>query len=472
MARLLHVSDTHLGYRQYHLDERLDDFAKAFSEVISAAIDNNVDAIVHSGDLFHTSRPGITPLQTVFTELQRLQNEDIPFLLIVGNHERTHNRNWVELLEEVGLATRLDHDGTQIADTTLYGQDFVPPGQRDRLEYEFDKPTTESAILVSHGLFTPFGHGDWDSREILSKSRVNFDLMLVGDDHVPHRAVISGGSESTESSDDTDQVDIGNPESRPSIEQEVPISYAGSTERTKADQRLPRSYSIVTVPSDGEINPEEHIDRRLLENTRRFVYADVEVRPGDGLDVVRDAVREQVDGTLDGAVLKVTIDAAEDADSGGEKTPTMDPDGDTEGAVHERIPEGPIVNLGNELGALITRVGDRRSLSQDEREHDPVEFADIDAAVEKRRQYMTVTKPADKLLEMALDLEQVPENTIADTAEETVEELLDELDVSAFHINEQSASGRETTASPDDDMDTSDGVTPDHAAELIDESAQ
>jgi DNA repair exonuclease SbcCD nuclease subunit len=93
MAHLLHTSDTHLRFRQYHLDDRRQGFADAFSEVITSAIEHDVDAVVHAGNLFHTSRPGITPLQTVLTELQRLQRADIPFLLIVGNHERTHDRN-------------------------------------------------------------------------------------------------------------------------------------------------------------------------------------------------------------------------------------------------------------------------------------------------------------------------------------------------------------------------------------------
>lgn len=54
MVRLLHTSDTHLGYRQYHLDERRRDFAEAFAEVVSAGIQQDVDAVVHAGDLFHT----------------------------------------------------------------------------------------------------------------------------------------------------------------------------------------------------------------------------------------------------------------------------------------------------------------------------------------------------------------------------------------------------------------------------------
>lgn len=438
MARLLHTSDTHLGYRQYHLDERLRDFADAFSEVVTAAIDHDVDAVVHAGDLFHTSRPGITPLQTVLTELQRLQRADIPFLLIVGNHERTHGRNWVELLEEIGLATRLDYKGTEIADTTLYGQDHVPLGQRDRLDYQFEPPETQSAVLVGHGLFTPFGHGDWDSREILSRSPVAFDLMLVGDDHVPHHAFVGGRSSGTDDqSDPVDQIADESSEPRPSIDRKIPISYAGSTERTKADQRNARSYSLVTVPADGEVDPDEHIERHDIQSARPFVYVDIELQPGDGLEVVQEAIRDHVDSPLDGAVLKVTLTAAEKSDSANDETNSVDEGSDVEAAVHERIPEGPIENLGTELGALITRVGDRRSFFEDDREYEAVEFADIDAAVEERRRHMEVSEPADQLLEMALSPDQTPDTQVADAAQETVTDLLGEMPTSAFHIGEE-----------------------------------
>lgn len=467
MAQILHTSDTHLGYRQYHLDERRQDFADAFTEVISAAIDNEVDAVVHAGDLFHTSRPGITPLQTVLTQLQRLQKAEIPFLLIVGNHERTHDRNWVELLDEVGLATRLDAKGVQIADTTVYGLDYVPVGQRDRLDYQFAPSKSDSAVLVGHGLFTPFGHADWDSEQILANSPVEFDLMLVGDDHTAAYAFIGGAAFNTgeneeqvsyDSEDHTE--DVTNTHSG---HKKIPISYAGSTERTKADQRQPRTYSLVTVPANGEIDPEEHIDRREIQSAREFVYVDVPLQRGEGLDMVQQTIREEVDN-LDGAVLKVTLMAAE------EDTPQLTDKGDeyaedreNEPATHERIPEGPIENLGAELGALITRVSDRRELLEDDREYQTVEFADIDAAVRERRRDITISEPADKLLDMALNTDRFTDSGMADTAEEAVTEFLEDHLPEDFHADDEDDSFETETATsksrsdlPDEDTDDED----------------
>lgn len=449
MARILHTSDTHLGYRQYHLDERRQDFADAFGEVISSAIDEDVDAVVHAGDLFHTSRPGITPLQTVLTELQRLQDASIPFLLIVGNHERTHDRNWVELLAEIGLATRLDDSGTRIDDTTIYGLDYVPPGQRDRLEYDFEPTDTESAVLVGHGLFKPFEHGEWSTQRILEQSPVDFDIMLVGDDHGADYRLVSRGNSDADRLDEEEADTQTKPSSSP---KRIPISYAGSTERTKADQRQPRTYSLVTTPSDGPVDPEAHIERRVIESAREFVYVDIPLHRGEGIETVEQTIRQEVD-SLDEPVLKITLMAAEGGpplSDGSAEDGTSSDSG--EPLVHERVPVGPIENLGAELGALVTRVSDRRDLLEDDREYQAVEFADVDAAVEERRQDVVVTEAADQFLEMAMNTDQYLDSKMADTAEETVHELLDRDPLESFHVN------TEDTPSDDSEVDAGDSA--------------
>jgi DNA repair exonuclease SbcCD nuclease subunit len=423
------------------LDERRQDFADAFAEVVSAAIQHEVDAVVHAGDLFHTSRPGITPLQTVLTELQRLQNAAIPFLLIVGNHERTHDRNWVELLQEIGLATRLDATGTRIADTTIYGLDHVPPGQRDRLDYHFESAEADSAVLVGHGLFKPFGHGDWSTQRILAQSPVDFDLMLVGDDHgADYRLVSSGRSNSNDDPADSDSTSETEQATTSSTSpKRIPLSYAGSTERTMADQRDPRTYSLVTVPQNGTVDPEEQIDRRVIESARPFVYVDVPLHRGEGIETVEQAIREEVDA-LDDAVLKVTLMAAEDEPPVQDSRTADDGNDDsTEGVVHERVPVGPIENLGTELGALVTRVSDRRDLLEDEREYQAVEFADVDAAVEERREDIRVTETADLFLDMAMNTDQTADTNMADKAQETVTALLERESPDSFHVDRDDA---------------------------------
>lgn len=49
--KFAHLSDTHLGYRQYGLIEREDDFYNVFNEIVDKIIDERVDFVIHSGDL-------------------------------------------------------------------------------------------------------------------------------------------------------------------------------------------------------------------------------------------------------------------------------------------------------------------------------------------------------------------------------------------------------------------------------------
>ena len=44
-TKFLHMADCHLGYRQYNLHERFNDFGRAFHHVINVAIAEKVDFV-------------------------------------------------------------------------------------------------------------------------------------------------------------------------------------------------------------------------------------------------------------------------------------------------------------------------------------------------------------------------------------------------------------------------------------------
>ncbi|MGB9928381.1 MAG: metallophosphoesterase, partial [Methanosarcina sp.] len=102
--RILHTADTHLGYKQYHSEVRRKDFFAAFELVINDAVDMQVDAVVHAGDLFDSRNPTLEDLLETINILSRLKAAGIPFFGIVGNHESKQNTQWLDLFEEMGLA--------------------------------------------------------------------------------------------------------------------------------------------------------------------------------------------------------------------------------------------------------------------------------------------------------------------------------------------------------------------------------
>ena len=57
MTRIVHISDTHLGHRQYGSDVRRQDFIEGFAAGVERAIEHDADAMIHTGDLFHRRTP-------------------------------------------------------------------------------------------------------------------------------------------------------------------------------------------------------------------------------------------------------------------------------------------------------------------------------------------------------------------------------------------------------------------------------
>ena len=91
--RVVHLSDTHLGYSNYSkvdpvtsINQREVDFYRAFEQAVDRIIDLRPDAVIHAGDLFDTVRPQNRAIETALRQLIRLSEADIPTVLISGNH--------------------------------------------------------------------------------------------------------------------------------------------------------------------------------------------------------------------------------------------------------------------------------------------------------------------------------------------------------------------------------------------------
>lgn len=91
--KILHVADTHLGYSAYHkvasngLNQREVDVYNAFEQFVNYAIETKPDLILHCGDLFDNVRPTNRAITFAIHQLLRLSEEDIPIVIISGNHE-------------------------------------------------------------------------------------------------------------------------------------------------------------------------------------------------------------------------------------------------------------------------------------------------------------------------------------------------------------------------------------------------
>ena len=366
--KLLHTGDTHIGYAQYHESQRKDDFINAFQAVIDDAIAKDVDGVVHAGDLFHRSRPGIETLKETFSELRRLKQNDIPFYLIVGNHDGTRETQWSELIEELNIGHYLDYSGIKNGRVALYGQDHVPKTRHNELTYEFTSRDAEMNVLVAHGLFTQFGFGEWDIEEIIEQSPVDFDIVLLGDDH-EHQ---------------TEHVNS------------VPVTYCGSTERTAADQRGDRGYNIISIDGSAIDISHETID------SRPFTYIDFEVREDTRTRDVIDEIEST--GVENGDVVIVTLSG------------TM-----------SDINISSIERTVDRKGALTVQVNDRRIEESDEGGGD-VDLVDPNKVVEEKVSEKELGSYSTEL-ELLVRDESVPKSNLKSETEDVVEEMLEESGV-------------------------------------------
>ena len=91
--KIIHFSDTHLGYQAYDrvsaegINAREQDVYDAFERVIERMLELKPDLIIHSGDFFHRPSPSNRALTFGLEQLRRLGDAGIPMVLIAGNHE-------------------------------------------------------------------------------------------------------------------------------------------------------------------------------------------------------------------------------------------------------------------------------------------------------------------------------------------------------------------------------------------------
>ncbi len=400
MTRVIHTGDTHIGYQQYHSPVRRQDFLDAFETVVKDAVDDDVDAVVHAGDLFHDRRPELPDLMGTLSVLRRLDDAGIPFLAVVGNHESTRGGQWLDLFEGLGLATRLDGAPTQVDDTAFYGLDHVPVSRRDELEYDFEPHDCEYATLVAHGLFEPFAHADWETETVLSESDVGFDAMLLGDNHTPDRAEVA----------------------------ETWVTYPGSTERASASEREGRGYNLVTFDESTAGGDDRVSIRRRALDTRPFVFVDVELRDAEGEPRVREQVRQH-----DLADAVVIVDVTGDGDP---------------------VTPAAIEGFATDEGALIARVSDRRTVDTDD-EID-VSFADPEDAVRDRIEGMGLSTAALDVDEV-VRADTVADSNVREAVKSRIEGRLD--DPSAFVGGEAGVDGDAGGEAGVDGEETSSGGT-------------
>jgi exonuclease SbcD len=375
MTKILHLSDTHLGNRQYGSDTRRDDFTRAFEAAIERALEENVDAVIHTGDLFHRRTPSLPIVTDCIEILRELADEDIPFYGIVGNHDRKMDQQWLDLIRETGTAQRLDQTPTIVNDdVALYGIDAVTKPAWHAADFTLEEPPNPDAfrLLGMHQLLEPLVpefYADHDLTEVLERVGIDIDALALGDYHKTESRIVD----------------------------DVPAWYAGSTERCATDEIEPRTVSLLEI-EDGDL------ERRELEiDTREFESIRIEFDDNDSHGYARDELNRH---QLDGKVAIVTLT--------GERTPVTSSD---------------VYDIAIDKGAAVCKVDDSRGRRQLDLDGGPQgDIQSADKLIEE--------KLADQnLSDIATDVEARvrTDDDLAQTAiDDTMEALIKDAQADAF----------------------------------------
>ena len=93
--RLVHLSDLHLGFRQFQrvtpagINQREADVAGSFARAIDKVIALAPDLVLIAGDVFHTVRPTNTAILQSFQQFSRLRLAlpSTRVVIVAGNHD-------------------------------------------------------------------------------------------------------------------------------------------------------------------------------------------------------------------------------------------------------------------------------------------------------------------------------------------------------------------------------------------------
>jgi len=87
----VHAADLHLGYSQYGLEVRREDFDRSFQELVDKTIELKPDFMILAGDLFHHAHPSNVTLENAIKNFSRLREAGIPVLTVDGSHDSAPN---------------------------------------------------------------------------------------------------------------------------------------------------------------------------------------------------------------------------------------------------------------------------------------------------------------------------------------------------------------------------------------------
>jgi len=179
------MSDSHVGYRQYGLERREQDFRRAFTDAIKIAISTGCEFIIHSGDIIHSSRPSSTTVTFLQEANAMLKEANMAMLTVSGNHDFSEP-HWIStinpgnsepgiILLDNGRYTPLCQPGFVVCGLPwLTREQFLARGHKDM----------NADVVIWHGAIQEFTYPSASTIKMEELPLEGVQLWAAGDLHV------------------------------------------------------------------------------------------------------------------------------------------------------------------------------------------------------------------------------------------------------------------------------------------------
>ncbi|MEO1768511.1 DNA repair exonuclease [Candidatus Enterococcus ferrettii] len=146
--KFLHAADLHLDRSFEGLIDVADSFQpyllqanqQMLTNLVDTAIKETVDFVLLAGDTFHQNRPTLKTQRYFFSEMERLQQAEIPVFMNFGNHDYYQaERYWFTFPDNIVLFTKETVETKRF--TTKAGEDVAVSS------FSFQHPTIEQEML-------------------------------------------------------------------------------------------------------------------------------------------------------------------------------------------------------------------------------------------------------------------------------------------------------------------------------------
>ncbi len=274
--RFIHTADLHLdtpfkGLASWNMNlaGRLKDATfKSFGKIIDSCLDEDVDFLVISGDIFESDNKSLAAQLKFMSELKRLSDKGISAYFVCGNHDPINS--W---LETMGFPENVYRFGSHAVVNYTYYKDNKPAAEicgisfrekvvKDNLAIKYrlkDNPAPVS-IAVLHGTTgIPGPHENYAPFRVKDVLKTGFDYWALG--HIHKRQIIN--------------------ESGPVM------VYPGNPQGRDFGETGAKGCYLVEIDEDGQVNL-EFIPVQII----RFEEIEIDLADEDKIDRIWDKIEK------------------------------------------------------------------------------------------------------------------------------------------------------------------------------------